>query len=313
MARAGTAVPRHGSFSARESESGDGGVAVSLREKVHDLVESRRFQHTIMAVILVNAVTLGAETSPALVARSGGLISYADRVAVAIFVVELCLKFYAYRLRFFRDPWNCFDLVVVSISLVPATGAFAVLRALRALRLLRLISVVPSMRRVVATLLAAMPGVSSIVGLLALMLYVSAVMATKLFGEASPQHFGDLGRSLWTLFQVMTTEGWTAVANDVMAAQPMAWIFFLIFILVSTFVVLNLFLAVVVNAMDTVRAREAADAGEKAGAGVAGSADEPNVAAELAALRGEIAALRRELGTRGYPHGPRVPGERRPG
>jgi voltage-gated sodium channel len=263
---------------------------VSVREKVQRLVDARRFQHAIMAVILVNAATLGAQTSPALMERTGGLLTYADRVAIGIFVAEIALKLYAHRLRFFRDPWNCFDFVVVAISLVPATGAFAVLRALRALRLLRLISVVPSMRRVVSTLLAALPGVSSIAGLLALMLYVAAVMATKLFGEASPEHFGGLGQSLWTLFQVMTTEGWTDVADDVMAAQPMAWAFFLVYLLISTFVVLNLFLAVVVNAMDTVRSHE--DGGG-------------DVAAELAALRREVEALRRDLYR---PPGPRAPG-----
>lgn len=263
-----------------------------LRERVRRLVEARRFQHAILAVILINAVTLGAETSTELVERTGGLLVHADRVAVGIFVGELLLKLYAYRWRFFRDPWNCFDLGVVAISVLPATGAFSVLRALRVLRVLRLISVVPSMRRVVSTLLAAIPGVSSIVGLLALLIYVSAVMATRLFGEAAPEHFGGLGASLWTLFEVMTTEGWTTVADDVMASQPAAWIFFLVFILLSSFVVLNLFLAVVVNAMDTVRDREQA-----AGA----SADRGVTAQELAALREEIAALRRQLSA-GAPH-----------
>lgn len=273
-----------------------------VRERVRQFVDSRRFQQVIMAVILINAVTLGAETSGAIVDRTGGLLAYADRAAIAIFVVELVLKMYAYRWRFFRDPWNVFDLAIVTVSLLPATGAFSVLRALRVLRLLRLISVVPSMRRVVSTLLAAVPGVSSIIGLLVLVIYVSGVMTTRLFGEASPQHFGDLGQSLWTLFQVTTGEGWPDVAADVMAEQPMAWIFFLIFILISTFVVLNLFLAVVVNAMDTVRANEAEAEAEAA----AESADAPappppdgaGVAEELVALRQEIVALRRQLDSR---------------
>lgn len=263
-----------------------------MRENVRRLVVARGFQRIVLVVIVINAATLGAQTSPDLVDRSGGLLAHLDRAALAIFVVELLLKLYAQRLSFFRDPWNCFDLIVVSVSLVPAAGAFSVLRALRVLRMLRLISAVPSMRRVVATLLAAIPGVSSIIGLLALVVYVAAVMATTLFGEAAPGYFGGLGRSLWTLFQVMTGENWPAVADAVMAERPMAWIFFLIYILVSSFVVLNLFLAVVVNAMDTVRLSEA----DAAATGpTEGGAEEQSVAAELAALRGEIAALRHQL------------------
>lgn len=264
-------------------------MRLSLRERTRRLVEAPGFQHAITVVILLNAITLGAETSQRLMGVAGPLLSYFDRIALGIFVVELLAKFYVYRWRFFRDPWNCFDFVVVAIALVPASGAFAVLRALRVLRVLRLISVVPSMRRVVATLLAAIPGVTSIVSLLVLVIYVSAVMATKLFGEAAPTYFGDLGKSLWTLFQVMTGEGWPDVASEVMAEHPMAWIFFLIFILLSTFVVLNLFLAVMVNAMETVRT------GENLASATAEASTQQAILAELAALRQEVSALRSRL------------------
>lgn len=276
---------------------------MSLRDKVRRVVEARRFQHAIMAVIIVNAVTLGIETSSSAMATAGDLLVSLDRLALSIFVIELLAKFYVYRLRFFRDPWNVFDLTVVGIALVPATGAFSVLRALRVLRVLRLVSVIPSMRRVVSTLLAAIPGVTSIVGLLVLVIYVGAVMATKLFGETSPQHFGDLGRSLWTLFQVMTGESWPDVAADVMAEQPAAWIFFLIFILICTFVVLNLFLAVMVNAMESVRHDEQDSPGEPPAPvpaqplppGPGGGQAEGAILAELAALRQEVTALREVL------------------
>lgn len=271
---------------------------MSLRERVKRLVEAQAFQHAIMAVIVVNAATLGVATSPRFVDRFGGFLDRLDMIALSIFVVELAAKFYVYRLRFFRDPWNCFDFLVVGIALVPAAGAFSVLRALRVLRLLRLISMVPSMRRVVSTLLAAIPGVMSIVGLLVLLVYVSAVMATSLFADAAPAYFGNLGRSLWTLFQTLTGEAWPDIAADVMAEEPMAWIFFLLFILISTFVVLNLFLAVVVGAMESVRddeepepARIAPTSPAPAPAAAATPTDRA-VLAELAALREEVAALR---------------------
>jgi voltage-gated sodium channel len=266
-----------------------------------------------MAVIILNAATLGLETSATVTSRHGELLSLLDTAALAVFVVELLAKLYAYRLRFFRDPWNGFDALVVGVAMLPASGAFSVLRALRVLRMLRLISVIPSMRRVVATLLAAIPGATSIIGLLALVVYVAAVMATTLFGPTTPEHFGGLGRSLWTLFQVLTGEAWPDIADEVMAERPMAWVFFLIFILISTFVVLNLFLAVMVSAMESVRDQEVAAgeaaAGEPAEAGgssagarspadIRSSADggasraDAAVLAELAALRREVSALR---------------------
>jgi voltage-gated sodium channel len=258
---------------------------LSLRQKVQGVVEAPSFQHAIMAVIIINAVTLGAATSSHLDERFGGLLHVLDRAALTIFVIELLAKFYAYRLRFFRDPWNVFDLVVVGIALLPSASGFSVLRALRLLRMLRLVSMIPSMRRVVATLLAAIPGAASILALLALVIYVSAVMGTTLFGQGAPQHFGNLGTSLWTLFQTLTGEAWPEIADDVMAQYPASWVFFLVFILISTFVVLNLFLAVIVGAMESVREDEEAALEET----------ESDIKAEIAALREEIRALRGEL------------------
>lgn len=213
------------------------------------LLENTRFQTFIIGVIVLNAITLGMETDPGMLESYGHLLHIFDRVALAIFTVEIVLKLTAYRLGFFRDPWNVFDFIIVGVALVPASGAFSVLRAMRILRALRLVSMVKSMRRVVAALLSALPGMGSIITLLTLVLYVAAVMGTKLFAEVSPVYFGSLGKTLFTLFQVMTMEGWADIAREIMVAKPWAWAFFLIFIMVSTFTVLNLFIAVVVNAM----------------------------------------------------------------
>ncbi|MGW1681860.1 ion transporter [Saccharopolyspora sp. NPDC002376] len=174
-----------------------------------------------------------------------------DRAALAVFAVELAARLYGHGWRFFRDPWNCFDAVIVGIALLPTTGAFGVLRALRILRALRLISVIPSMRRVVSALLTGVPGMASIAALLVLILYVGAVIATKLFSAVAPDYFGDLGDSLFTLFQVMTGEAWSEVARAVMDEEPLAWIFFIGYIAITTFTVLNLFIAVAVSAMES--------------------------------------------------------------
>ncbi|WP_243793740.1 ion transporter [Saccharopolyspora gloriosae] len=224
---------------------------MSVRERVENVVEAPRFHAFIIGLIVVNAITLGLETVPHLLARYGALLHTIDRTAMTIFVGELLARLYVHRLRFFRDPWNCFDLLVVGVALAPASGPFGVLRALRVLRVLRLISVVPTMRRVVTALLAALPGMASIGALLALILYVSAVLATTLYRDVAPEYFGHLGDSLFTLFQVMTGEAWSDVAREVMAERPISWIFFVVYIAVTTFTVLNLFIAVAVSAMET--------------------------------------------------------------
>jgi voltage-gated sodium channel len=267
---------------------------VTSRERARRLVEAPRFQQAITVVILLNAVTLGAETSHTVMERAGGLLHAIDKIALTIFVVELLLKLYAYRLSFFRDAWNWFDFIIIGISLLPSTGGLSVLRAFRVLRVLRLISIVPSMRRVVSALLSAIPGMASIVGLLSLVMYVAAVMSTKLFGATSPEYFGDLGTSLWTLFQVMTGEAWPEIARSVMAQNPAAWIFFLIYILISTFVVLNLFLAVMVSAMEGARDEE--DERVHLQEREQDKATDAVILDELAALRTEIRALRESMG-----------------
>ncbi len=226
-------------------------MAPTLRERTRAFIEGQRFDTAIILVIVLNAIALGLETSPAIVARYESLLHALDRTALGIFVVELGLRMFVYRSRFFHDPWRVFDFAIIAISLLPAAGAFTVLRAMRVLRILRLVSMVPSMRNVVNALLIALPGMGSIMGLMGIVLYVSAVMATKLFGGIAPEFFGTLGTSAFTLFQVMTVEGWPEIARRVMVQSPYAWIFFVSYLLVATFMVLNLFIAVVVNAMQS--------------------------------------------------------------
>ncbi len=250
---------------------------------LQQFIEHRRFSQFIIAVIVINAITLGMETSPGMMAGFGHWLHVLDTAALAIFTVEIALKLVVYRLKFFRDPWNVFDLAIVSVALMPASGAFSVLRAMRILRVLRLVSIVPSMRRVVAALLGALPGLASIMALLVLVLYVASVMATKLFRDVSPEFFGSLGGSAFTLFQIMTMEGWADIARELMVVKPWAWVFFLGYLIVSTFTVLNLFIAVVVNAMQEHVAEDLKAEADK---------DEAVAHAERVELLNEIRALR---------------------
>ncbi len=220
--------------------------------RLQGFIESLAFQRSITALILINAAILGLETAPSVMAATGELLIILDRIIVGIFAAEILTKLWVYRRRFFADPWNLFDFIVVAISLAPASAAFSVLRALRVLRILHLVSVVPSMRKVVQALLKAIPGMGSVVMLLALLYYVFSVMATKLFGAAFPDWFGTIGASAYSLFQIMTLESWSmGIVRPVMEVYPLAWAFFVPFILITSFAVLNLFIAIIVNAMQS--------------------------------------------------------------
>ncbi len=214
----------------------------------------------VIAVILINAVTLGLETFPWLMERAGGLILTIDRICLTIFVAELAARLYALGLRFFRSGWNVFDFLIVGISLLPATGGLSVLRALRILRVLRVVSVTPSLRRVVDGLGRALPGMGSVFLLIALIYYIAAVIATKLFAAGFPEWFGTLGASAYSLFQIMTLESWSmGIVRPVMEVYPYAWAFFVPFILMTTFAVMNLIVGLIVNSM-----QEAANEDERA-------------------------------------------------
>jgi len=228
-----------------------------IRSRVQALIEHPYVQRLVIALILINAVLLGLETSPAVMGKAGTFILILDQTILTLFVVEIALRIYAYRLAFWKDPWSLFDFSVVAIALIPASGPFTVLRALRVLRVLRLLTMVPSMRRVVGALLAAIPGLGSIGLMLLVIYYVFAVIATNLFGTSHPEWFGTLGQSFYTLFQIMTLESWSmGIARPVMDTFPYAWAFFVPFILIATFTMLNLFIAIIVNAMQTYSAAE---------------------------------------------------------
>jgi voltage-gated sodium channel len=222
---------------------------LSLRQSVRRLVEAPRFTNIIIALIVFNAAILGLETYPTIMASHGDLLRILDHILLWIFVMELGLRLFALGGQFFKDPWCVFDFIVISLALVPAQESLSVLRAVRVLRVLRLISAFPRLRNVVQGLISAIPGIGAIGAILLIVFYVFAVMATKLFGASFPDWFGSLQNSLFSLFQIMTLEGWPDIVREVKATYPFAWIFFICYILVATFTVLNLFIAVVVEAM----------------------------------------------------------------
>ena len=275
-------------------------LAVPDRTALQRFLERADVQRAVLVLVVLNAVVLGLETSDTLVARHGAWLQLLDQALLAAFVLEIGLRLVAWRGAFFRDPWSVFDFAVVAIALVPASGPFAVLRALRVLRVLRVLTLVPSMRRVVGGLLAALPGLGSIAMVLLLVYYVFGVIATQVFGDRFPDWFGTLGRSLYTLFQVMTLESWSmGIVRPLMEVFPYAWTFFIPFILVATFTMLNLFIGVIVSAMQGFATADvaAADAAHT-GAGAAGAVQDARAPAESdlhAEMHTELRVLRTEL------------------
>lgn len=266
--------------------SSEGAAPLGLKHRIEAFWALKRVQNIVITLILMNAALLGMETSPRIMASWGKLITTLDHAILTVFVIEIASLLFARGWRFFKDPWSVFDFVVVGIALIPASGPFAVLRSLRVLRVLRLISKIPSIRKVVGALLGALPGMASVFGLVMILFYVNAVIATKLFGQDFPELFGNLGLTFFTLFQVMTLEAWAeGVARPIMEVYPYAWIFFILFILTATFTVLNLFVAVIVNSLNSIHGQEESSKGN----------DIQTMRNELELMRRDVRALREHL------------------
>ena len=221
------------------------------------------------------------------------MLHFADSAALWIFTIELLLKLHVYRGRFFKDGWNVFDFAIVTIAWIPAAGPLSVLRALRIMRILRLVSIVPSMRKVVGALFGALPGMGSIVLVLMLVFYISAVMATNLFGGQFPAWFGNVGVSMFSLFQIMTLESWSmGIVRPVMEVFPYAWAFFVPFIIVTSFTVLNLFIALIVNSMQMLNAETTDEIQEEADLA---HGEREALSRQIGELTEEVRRLRREV------------------
>nr|VFK30806.1 MAG: voltage-gated sodium channel [Candidatus Kentron sp. MB]VFK75240.1 MAG: voltage-gated sodium channel [Candidatus Kentron sp. MB] len=225
---------------------------VMLREKIGTFVEGQKVQVFVTTLIVINAITLGLNTVPEINGKYGDWLNVFDRFVLGVFVLEILGKLVYRHWRFFLSGWNVFDFIIVGIALIPSSGALTVLRSLRILRALRLLSVVPSMRRVVQALFSSIPGIGSVSMLILLIFYVGAVISTQMFGQAFPEWFGTIGKSMYTLFQIMTLESWSmGIVRPILEVFPLAWVFFIPFILVTSFAVLNLFIGIIVDAMQS--------------------------------------------------------------
>jgi voltage-gated sodium channel len=225
------------------------------------LVADPRFQRTVVGLIVINALVMGLETWPALAARWSQTFSLVNAVVQTLFVAEIVVRVLAHGqrpLEFFRNGWNVFDFSVVALSLLPAAGPLAnIARLARVLRVGRLISGVPELRLIIETMLRSIPSMAHIVLLVTLLIYVYGVIGHHLFSKVDPEHWGTLGRAAQTLFVVITLEGWVELMSASVDATPWAWLYYVTFIVIAVFVVINLFIAVVLNNLEKVRSEMA--------------------------------------------------------
>ena len=225
-----------------------------IRAHCRALVNSVYFERIIVGLILLSALVLGLETVDFLRDEYSALMTLANRFILAVFILEALIKLVAVSPRidrYFRDGWNLFDFTIVVLALIPATGQFAMIaRLARLLRVLRLISTIPKLRLIVSTLIRSLPSMGHVVLLMSVIFYIYAVSGYHLFHDHDPVHWGNLGLSLLTLFRVVTLEDWTDVMYTAMEMHPMAWIYFVSFVVMGTFVIVTLFIAVVLNNLD---------------------------------------------------------------
>ncbi|KMK76062.1 ion transporter [Alkalihalobacillus pseudalcaliphilus] len=233
---------------------------VQLSKKI---VEHRYFTRIIITLILLNAILVGLETYPSLRSEYGTLFHSLDVLLLWIFTIEIITRFLATTPKkdFFKGGWNWFDTVIVLSSHVFVGGHFiTVLRILRVLRVLRAISVIPSLRRLVDALMLTIPALGNIMILMSIIFYIFAVLGTMLFNQVAPEYFENLQRSMLTLFQIVTLDSWgSGVMRPIMESLPWAWIYFIAFVLVGTFIIFNLFIGVIVNNVEKANEADLAD------------------------------------------------------
>ncbi|MEQ8552611.1 MAG: ion transporter [Cyclobacteriaceae bacterium] len=229
-------------------------------DELKAFLETKQFQYTIIGLIILNAITIGLETSPEINDVAGPWLAEIDKYILVVFTLEIAMKLVAYRHRFFTSAWNIFDFLIVAIALIPAAGPLHILRTLRILRTARLIKNVPKLRLIIESLLKSIPSIGWIAVLLFMIFYIFAVIGTDLYQDQFPERFGNMGKTFFTLFQVMTLESWSSgIARPMMREVPHAYLFFVPFILLATYTTLNVFIAIVVNTMNELNRAEMQD------------------------------------------------------
>lgn len=224
------------------------------------IAQSRVFEYFIIALILLTAAIIGYESFPQKVTPSlSQKFELMHTIILGFFILEAVIKIGAAwprPLDYFKSSWNCFDFSLIVLSLLPFSGGLAMIgRILRLFRVVRLITVLPELRLIVETLIRSIPSMLNIMLLMGIIFFIYGVAGYQLFHEHDPEHWRDLGYAILTLFRVVTLEDWTDVMYKAMELSPYYGFYFVSFVVFGTFVIVNLFIAVVINNLDEAKYR----------------------------------------------------------
>jgi voltage-gated sodium channel len=268
-----------------------------MAERCRRIADSQRFQAFIFGVIVLNAITLGLETYD-FSNRVESALTVLDGTFLGIFVVELAIRIAAYGRRpqdFFKQGWNVFDFVVIGLAFVPGLRQnVTLLRLARLLRVVRLVSVMPDLRILVRAMARSIPPITSLVMLTVLLMYIYGMVGWILFHEEDPEQWGNIGQSLLTLFQILTLENWPQYLERGQEIHSASWIFFVSYVLIASFLVINVLIAIIINSMEEVHDAEREEERRRRGEELASGSD-GTVAERLEEIRSSLDRLEAQL------------------
>ena len=286
-----------------------------MSERLTRIVGAHWFTTVVLVVIVVNAVALGLETYEGIENRFGDQLGVVNDVCLGIFVVELLLRIGAYGsrpFRFFRDGWNLFDFVVVAIAFVPGIReSSTLLRLARLARVVRIVRLFPDLRVLLAGVWRSLPPLFAIALATGMLLFVYGMVGWTLFDDELPEDWGNIGRAMLTLFVMLTLENFPVYMEAGMDVHPWSWVYFVSFILIAAFIVINVLIGIVLNSMEEAREAERRRAVRERVGGTP-SAIDPDASApvveRIAILRAALDELETELSA--GPRGPERPRDR---
>jgi voltage-gated sodium channel len=278
------------------------------------VADSGLFQGFILGVIVLNAVTLGIQTYD-ISSDLESALSTLDEVFLGIFVAELAIRITAFGSRpqdFFRDGWNIFDFSVIAAAFVPGVREnVTLLRIVRLLRVVRLVTVLPDLRILLRAMARSIPPIMSLAVLTVMLMYVYGMIGWILFGDEDPTNWGDIGQAMLSTFTMLTLENWPQLLEAGTAIHPQSWIFFVSYVLLASFLVINILIAIIINSMDEVHEAERAQLrAERREHLEDEDAEAATIAERLTALRDAVDELEQDLkrgGTLDPAHGARRP------
>jgi voltage-gated sodium channel len=270
------------------------------------IAESAAFQNAILGVILLNAVVLGLQTYDGIDRDYGDVLDLLNEVFLAVFVVELAIRIAAHGRRpqdFFRRGWNVFDFLIIAAAFAPGVRENStILRLVRLLRVVRVASVLPDLRVFITAFFHSIPAISSLAVMTTMLLFVYGMVGWMLFDDELPGRWGDIGTAVLTLFTALTIENWPDLMYDGMKVHSWSWVYFVSYVLIAAFLLINMLLAVVISSIEEAReivaAREAAERASAVSEEARSDDEEQRLTEAIASIRSALVELEGQVRAR---------------